>query len=337
MKYVLITLLLVCSFNLNAQQNQPEVNVVTADIDNFWEAHDAIRKEKDSTKHLQILYKLFVDKGTPGLKAIMEARRYKPQEYVDAINNYPLMWESIRANTYLANDLSVEIADGIEKIRKIYPDLKPAKVYFTVGVFRTGGTTMDDKVLIGVETAFGDKNVNVSEFPDSLDYIKKYWATRDNPTKDFALTNVHEYIHTQQRQDLESNLLSIALLEGIAEYISTLAMELKKSPEPSIIYGKQHNNAVKAAFEKQMFSKDYGYWLWSEQENEFGTRDLGYYIGYAMAEQYYNKSKDKQAAIKEMIELDHYNEAEIEIFAEKTGYFSKPIATLKKEYEASQD
>ncbi|WP_452224998.1 hypothetical protein [Lacinutrix chionoecetis] len=307
--------------------------VFTKDVDNFWKAHDKIKATKDSTKHLQILTELFLDKGTPGLPAIMEARRYKPQEYVDMINNYPLLWESIREKTFLSKGLSGEIENGIQRLKNIYPDAKPAQVYFTVGVFRTGGTTIDDKVLIGVETGFGDKHVNVSELPDSLGYIKRYWATKDKPTKNFALTNVHEYIHTQQNQNVDSNLLGIVLLEGIAEFVSTLAMGIEVSNQPAIIYGKQNSEKVRAAFEKQMFSKDYSYWVWSDKENEFGTRDLGYYVGFAMAKKYYEKSKDKDAAIKEMIELDLYNESENEAFAEKTGYLSKPIAELKEDFE----
>ncbi len=303
--------------------------VFVQDVDNFWKAHDAIRKETDTTKHLALLDSLFIKPGTPGLPAIREARRYRPEEYVHAIRSYPLLWESIRENTYQSKNLSQEIQAGIHKLKKIYPDASPAEVYFTVGVFRTGGTTLENKVLIGVETAFGDKNVNVSELPESLNYIRDFWADRESAVENFALNNVHEYIHTQQKQDLECNLLGIAVLEGVAEFVSTLAMELSESPQPFVLYGKANEGAVKKAFTKDMFSKDYGYWLWSQQENEFNTRDLAYYIGYAIAENYYNKAADKQAAIKNMITLDHYNPLEIERFVDSSGYFDKPVSAYK--------
>tara|TARA_A100000171_G_C2140501_1_gene155387 strand:- start:9513 stop:10550 length:1038 start_codon:yes stop_codon:yes gene_type:complete len=303
--------------------------VFTADVDNFWKAHDAIRKEADTTKHLALLDSLFIKPGTPGLAAIREARRYRPEEYVHAIRSYPLLWESIRENTYQSKGLSQEIASGIEKLKELYPDARPAEVYFSVGVFRTGGTTMGNKVLIGVETGFGDKNVNVSELPESLNYIREFWAGKESAVENFALNNVHEYIHTQQDQDLDSNLLGISVFEGVAEFVSTLAMGFSESTQSAVVYGKANSAAIKKTFTKDMFKNEYGYWLWSQEENEFGTRDLAYYIGYAIAENYYHKSTDKQAAIKKMIELDHYNPAEIERFVDASGFFEDPIATYK--------
>lgn len=303
--------------------------VFTQDVANFWKAHDAIRKEADTTQHLALLDSLFIKPGTPGLVAIRQARRYRPEEYVHAIRSYPLLWESIRENTYQSKNLSQEIELGIKKLKEIYPDATPAEIYFSVGVFRTGGTTMDNKVLIGVETAFGDKNVNVSELPESLNYIREFWAGKESALEHFALNNVHEYIHTQQSQNLECNLLGIAVLEGVAEYVSTLAMGHSESTQPAVMYGKANEVAVKEAFTRDMFHKDYGYWLWSQQENEFGTRDLAYYIGYAIAENYYAKATDKKVAVKKMIELDHFNEAEIENFVDASGYFEKPVSTYK--------
>lgn len=315
----------------------PAQMVFTADVENFWVAHDKIRATKDASKHLRILHEEFLDKGTPGLTAIMQARRYRPQEYVDMINNYPKLWKSIREQTFLYKGLSQDIDGGIERLKAIYPDLKPAQVYFTIGVFRTGGTTMDNKVLIGVETGFGDKHVDVSELPDSLDYIKRFWAAKDKPVDNFALTNVHEYVHTQQRQNLEANLLGVCVFEGIAEFVSTLAMGLDISPAPAVHYGKQNAKAVRDAFEKDLFSHDYGFWVWSDANNKFNTRDLGYYIGYEMAEKYYAKAENKKTAIKEMIELDLYNLADIEAFATESGFFDKSIDELKANYAKLQE
>ncbi|WP_432410689.1 hypothetical protein [Rasiella sp. SM2506] len=336
-KLNLLALLLLTSFSCKETNtksstketpNSPQI-VFTQDVDNFWKAHDAIRKEADTTKHLALLDSFFIRPGTPGLVAIREARRYSPEEYVHAIRSYPLLWESIRENTYQSKNLSQEIESGIKKLKEIYPDAKPAEVYFSVGVFRTGGTTMDNKVLIGVETAFGDKNVTVHELPESLNYIRDFWSSKESAVENFALNNVHEYIHTQQNQNLESNLLGISVLEGVAEFVSTLAMGRSESTQPAVLYGKANSAAVKMAFTKDMFHKEYGYWLWSQQENEFETRDLAYYIGYAIAENYYTKATDKQVAIKKMIELDHYNETEIENFVDASGYFDTAVHTYK--------
>lgn len=161
----LITSLIFCLFIFQmafAQKTDP--NFITSDIDNFWTAYDQIVTTKDSAQQYAYLNQLFIEKGTPGLKAIMKARQYTPKSYIDAINQYPLFWHSIRANTLKARDFSNEIAANVVKLKKLYPDLKPAQIYFTIGAFRTGGTTQGNMILIGSEIALTDRNTIKQEF-----------------------------------------------------------------------------------------------------------------------------------------------------------------------------
>jgi hypothetical protein len=263
----------------------------------------------------------------------MLARRYNAKSYVDAINNYPLFWNSIRVNTLKAKTYSNELGLGIEKLKLIYPNLKPAKIFFTIGAFKTPGTIMDGSILIGSEMALGDENTISKEFPKNLDYFSIY--LKGNPNKEVVFLNIHEYIHTQQKTEGGYDLLSQSLYEGIAEFIPVIALS-KKSPTPAIRYGKINDRRIKEVFEKEMFSYWYYNWLYNNLENEFKTRDLGYYIGYAIAEKYYNQSKNKKEAIKNLIELDYNKQAEIEKFVDEAKYFSKSIEKLKKDFEKSR-
>ena len=52
-----------------------------------------------------------------------------------------------------------------QKIKKAYPDLKPSTIYFAVGAFRTGGTTQENKVLIGSEVSLAYKTTVIDELP----------------------------------------------------------------------------------------------------------------------------------------------------------------------------
>ena len=263
----------------------------------------------------------------------MEARRYTPQEYVDAINKYPKFWNSIRANTYKSKGLANELQKGIEQLRRIYPDLKPAKIYFTIGVFRTGGTTLDGAVLIGSEIAFADSNAVTTEFPKSFENLVTYFKT--NTFEKIPHTNVHEYVHTQQKTTAVDNLLAQCVLEGVAEFVAVKATKTP-SDAPSMSYGKNNFERVRAKFAMQMYNSRTGFWLYSNDENEFKVRDLGYYVGYEIAERYYNRAADKNRAVKEMIELDYANETELGKFVDQSGYFAKPIKALKKQFEKNQ-
>jgi hypothetical protein len=316
------------TLNISAQNG----NFITSDIDNFWNAYDKITATKDSKEQFEFINQLFIEKGSPGLKAMMETRRYTDKSYVDAINTYPKFWNSIRGNTLKAEDFARGIEIEVEKLKKIYPELRPAKVYFVVGAFRSSGTTQSDKILIGSEIALGDKSTVTDEFPDSMKHLKTYFA--NNSPQNIVFLNVHEYIHTQQKTTLGNNLLAQSVLEGVAEFVAVTATG--GQPYSSIAFGKANESKVRTRFTTQIFNADYGFWLYDDDNNEFRVRDLGYYVGYAIAEKYYQKSADKKLAVKEMIELDYNNETELAKYVDKSGYFSKPVKELRKQYERSR-
>jgi uncharacterized protein YjaZ len=295
----------------SAQQNSPDF--VTTDIDNFWQAYDKIVATKDTVQQYQYLNQLFLDKATPGQKAMIAARRYTAKEYLAAITDRPQYWLTIRVNTNKAKAFASDIEANILKLKKLYPQARPAKIYFTVGVFRSGGTTTGDMVLIGSEIAFTDENL-----------------------KNMVFTNVHEYVHTQEKTTDANTILGQSVLEGVAEYLAVKATG-QPSSAPAIAYGYAHNDRIREVFAQQLFNTSYGIWMYNSMENEFNnTRDLGYYVGYAICEDYYNKAKNKQQAVKDMIELDYNDEAALAKFVDESGYFAEPIAMLKAKYEDSR-
>ena len=319
-----------CDQNTKSKANS---NIITTDIQNFWDAYDHIVAVNDSVRQYKYLDSLYIQKGTAGLKGIMQARHYELHDYINAINRYPRFWASIRDNTLKTEQYVTQLHEGIQNIKAIYPELKPAKIYFTIGALRTPGTALDSLVLIGSELAMTDKNSVSSEFDKSVQKGRRTYFD-SNPIDNLVFLNVHEYVHTQQNPVVH-NLLSYVLHEGIAEFVSEVAMGVP-SAAPAINFGKQ-NDAVRKKFEAELF---YGYnrneWLWSDDPNQFNVRDLGYYIGYQIAEINYNQATDKQAAIKEMIELDYHNESKIEDFVDRTHFFSKPLSVMYANFEKSR-
>ncbi|HTF03824.1 MAG TPA: hypothetical protein VK826_07345 [Bacteroidia bacterium] len=325
MNRILIFLLIGITFSCQTAKEK-QSNVVTTDIDNFWAAYDLAIQEPDSLKQIKLIDSLYIQKGTLGLQKIMEAKNYTAQEYVELINKYPKYWNSIRKNTYKSKNLAAELNEGIEKLRSIYPQLRPAKIYFTIGAMRTNGTTRDSSVLIGSELAMADSSTDISEFEgETKEWLKTFFDS--DPIDGLVLLNVHEYIHTQQ-SPIPNNLLHTVLYEGIAEFVSVKALGVP-SNAPAIEFGKS-NPAVRDKFEREMFYEWTFDWLWSNSPNEFGVRDLGYYVGYAIAERHYEKSSDKQKAIKELIELNYGDPEMIDVFIDQTEFFSKPIEVLRQ-------
>lgn len=305
-------------------------NIITSDIDNFWNAYDKIQSTKDSALQYEYINKIFIEKGSDGLKAIMQAREYTDTDYIEAINKYPLFWNSVRQNTFQAKQFANDIEIDINKIKEIYPELKPAKIYFTIGALRTGGTTLNGIVLIGSEIAMADSNTITTELPNEFRHLKTHFAT--NPINKVAFDNTHEYIHTQQKTTIGDNLLAQSVLEGVAEFVTILGTG-KQSSVPALKYGYKNDSLLREKFAIQMFNTFTGFWLYSNADNEFNNvRDLGYYIGYAICEKYYEQAKDKKQAIKQMIELDYNNQVALRNFIDQSKYFNKPIAAYRKQF-----
>lgn len=327
MNKLIIIILTLVSITSCKEDKPTSQNVVTSDIDLFWNAYDKIIEEKDSLKQIELFQSEYIEKGSIGLEKIIEVRNYSAEQYVQLINKYPKYWNSIKPNTLKAVNLADELNNGIAKFKNIYPKMKPAKIYFTIGAMRTNGTTMDSLVLIGSELAMADTKTDISEFEgETKEWLKTFFGA--NPIEGLILLNVHEYVHTQQNP-IPNNLLHQVLYEGVAEFVSVKAIN-RPSNAPAIEFGK-NNSKVKETFQREMFFERQHDWLWSNSPNNFNVRDLGYYIGYEIAEQYYEQSEDKQKAIAKLIELDYSKPNEIDKFIDQTGFFTKSIEKLRNE------
>ena len=305
--------------------------VFTSDIDNFWIAYDSIQTTSDSLKQIHFIQTFYIDKGTPGLLAFMKARGYSAKLWVELISRYPKFWNSIRANTLSVKSYATEIENSIQKFRILYPQLKDSKMYFTVGGLRSGGTTMDDMVLIGSEIATGNATTDVSEFPDK-------WLAgvfKNQLADNLVALNIHEYVHTQQKGDPNS-LLGQAIKEGSCDFIAELVTG-RLMQNNYIVYGKEHESELKEQFKREMFSSYSSNWLYNAASSNT-VADLGYFMGYTICKSYYNHFPDKRKAIKNIIELNFDNEDDIEKFILDSKYYSGQLnkAELIKAFESKR-
>jgi len=86
---------------------------------------------------------LYIDKGTAGLSEFMHLRPFDAKKLVEVINKYPLFWKSIRNSTLAIPPQLPAIESYLKKFKVVYPDIKPAKVYFIISAIRAAGVTQD--------------------------------------------------------------------------------------------------------------------------------------------------------------------------------------------------
>ena len=321
---ILISFCIACS---SYAQNLKQQFVYT-DIDNFWNAYDKIVSTKDSVQQHTYLQQLYIEKGTAGLRSLMQVRRYTNQQFIDAINRFPLFWQSLRASLKNIPGIYPGIEKNIQQLKQIYPNLKPSTIYFTIGAFRSNGTTQGFNVLIGAELALADSFTVIKELPEWQQSFYRDFKPKEN----IALLCTHEYIHTQQKPFVE-NLLSMCLYEGVAEFLSCKASG-SKSNTPAIAFGKANHERVIRQFVADLFlMSNISNWLWGQNSNALKISDLGYYVGYEMCERYYNAATDKVKAIKELVELDYEDEKEIERIVDATHLLPQRLVKLYAVYE----
>ena len=322
-------LLLSCISNPASQRAEvTETFVITDDINRFWRAYDMIVAEEDPREQARLFNRLYLDRGTPGLHAMMRARSYRTAEFIQAINEAPAYWNAMRANTLDAEGYAPAIEDGLARMRELYPANQAVPVYFVIGALRTGGTAIDGKLLIGAELAMADDTVPASELMTRFPHLADYFES--NPRDNIVALNLHEWVHTQQRSEGGADLLSQALFEGVAEYVSTEGIGVP-SRQPSIIFGLANYERVKTRFAAEIGSQDFSQWIWNDSTNEFGVRDLGYFIGYAVAKAYVEKGADPEP-ISTLIELDYTDLDAVDRLVDQSGFFPQQISLYRQDF-----
>lgn len=328
MKQNLIILFSMLCANTFAQN---PTKIFVSDIDNFWVAFDSIQTTTDFAQKINFINKLYINKGTKGLHAFMQARDYTDTLYVELIEEKPIFWNSIRANTLAIKTKTAELNKAVENLKRLYPELKNAEMYFTIGGLRSGGTVKDSMVLVGAEIATGNASVDMSEFES--DWLKNVFAKQS--LDNIAYLNIHEYIHTQQNGE-GNNVLSQNILEGACDFIAELVMG-KPIETQYLTYGRSHYQEIKEQFKKEMFTTHFSNWVYNGgQKGE--EADLGYFIGYEICKSYYENAPDKSQAIKDIIELPFDDEKAVEDFLAKSKFFKEKINKKKllREYSKSQ-
>jgi hypothetical protein len=308
MRFCILLVLIFAGGLANARQ---QVNISTVDIDHFWEAYDSLATASDS---IAVFQRFYIDRATLGLKEFIRARNFEAGEYVALIKNYPKFWISIRPNTEHIATRGKEIETIFQKFKELYPAFKPPDVCFAIGCLRTGGTTRPDLIMIGSEIASADSTTRTAEF-------KNWLMSVLSNSSDITAMVAHEAVHTQQKNNRgfakgfhNHRLLTQSIREGCADFIGSL-ISGSTFNKAQYEYGLAHEPELWKEFQQHMNEEDLSRWLYNGLTSVDRPADLGYFIGYRICERYYNQSKNKAKAIRELLNIKDYPK-----FLKKSGY-----------------
>ena len=311
--YILVFSILKC---LPILGQNTKTKIFTTDIDNFWIAYDSIQNTSENVKQLKFIQELYLDKASEGLKEFIILREHTAKRHLENILKYPKFWNSVRTYTLQIQTHKKEIKKIMLRFRKLYANFKEPEIYFTIGCLNSGGTTTKSNILIGSEIAASNNKVDSSE-------LDKWLQSVFNLQSNIVNMVAHEVGHTQQingdsENDGQSNLLGYCIAEGSCDFISELLLE-KQVTSPYMKYGKANEKELWKLFKVEMLGQETKNWLYNGNEAPNGNADLGYFIGYKICKSYYENSKNKKTALKEIIELNYTKKNVIE-FLNKSKY-----------------
>jgi hypothetical protein len=290
-----------------------KADFVVEDIARFWEAVDA-------GAGADAFQSRYLAPASGALKQFIVSRSITGSSLSQMVRAYPRYFAAIRANTLALNasspTLSI-VSANYERMRQLYARAVTPRVTFVIGRFSTGGTVTNDGIVVGTEFFSSDAAT-------PLDELNAFARANVKPATALPAIIAHENVHVQQSRFgllLRSarTVLEFSVVEGSADFIGELVSGTQINQHIHA-WALPREAAVWQAFKSDMNSTDLTRWLYNQQNSTPDwPGDLGYFVGYRIAKAYYDRTADKAAAIKGIIEV-----RDATVLLEASGYNPQP-------------
>ena len=267
------------------------VRLITSDIENFWRAYDLATPENRSA----VLQREYLDKGTPGLQDFLRLRIHSADDLAKEIERLAKFYRSMRPATLRIASQEKSIRDYLRRFQELYPEAVFPNIYFVIGVANSGGTKSDHGLLIGAEIHARAPETDESELDPWLKAVLK-------PVAEVPVIVIHELVHFQQKSRSSNVLLGQCLREGSADFVSRLVTG-RTINEHVRQWAEPRRDQVFQEFAQKAHGQDFKGWLYEGAQSKDRPADLGYWIGEEIAADYYQRAADKNAALREIMEL----------------------------------
>ncbi len=271
------------------------------DLQNFLVALDLI---EDGHNPVETLQKYYLSKASNAFQDQIDSREMTAEKMAAFIMDD---LEAVKKLRELPKNLVLQeeaIRQALTKLKEVIPEPIFLPVYYMV---------VDRGGFMGEPSEFG---IKVAMSRTSDDYSR------------VCPLIVHEMVHVQQAIAIgieryqqiygpEMSLLSLSIREGVATFLTRLALG-HPVDKKAYDYFMNNEKSLWEKFLKEKSNREPGDWMWAKASTEGQPRDMGYYMGAAIVEHFYTNSEDKQTAINEILSITDY-----EGFLEKSGYSGK--------------
>jgi hypothetical protein len=271
--------------------------IVVSDVANFWRAYDQLAPTFTRADSARVFASHYIAPGSPGLQGYLETHLKKPENLLMALGLLPGYLAAVRASTLSINPEEVRAA--LRRVEAFYPDATYPDIYFVIAGFNSQGTVSRGNVVIAAEMVSADSATPRAELPPFLRAVDLTRAV-------LPCIMVHEMMHAQQHYKEDRSLLAQVLVEGVADFITKKAIGCVQTAAATYAYGEAHERELWQLFQQEMAGTDYSKWLYNGNTIKDRPDQLGYWMGYQIAEAYYERARDKQQAIRDLLNIQDY-------------------------------
>jgi len=254
------------------------------DVELFYKVYDAAGGQPTADQ----LQHEYIDSGSDGLHQFAVARNISGAAIAAALAKRPEIYSDAKRCLAVLPRVRERLLVALDNLSGLYPQASLPPVTIAVGR--------------GKPVAIGSP---VSGIQVGLEALCATNYLNPNVEDRFVHVIAHEYIHVQQVQalvdDEHPTVLELSLIEGAAEFMAELTSgEVAYSQLAAATQG--HEEEIETAFVADEDKTDLSKWLNNGTPERPG--DLGYWVGYRIVKSYYQHSKNKRRAIREILQMN---------------------------------
>lgn len=307
--YTILLGLLLGAAQAAAQPSTPSptpegARLVTEDLDRFWTVWD----ESGGAPDAAALQRGYLDPGSAGLAAFLRLRIESAEALARQIAAAPEYYASLRPIGPLIKQQQPAILAAMRKLEALYPDAVFPDVYFLIGRMNSAGTLDPGGLLIGIDMHGRREGVDLSGLHP---WHQAVIARPDQLARIVA----HELIHYQQsgRGD-QPSLLQQSLAEGSADLLAE-RIAGGHINDRAHAFGRANECVLWQEFSARMHARDFSGFLYGGDDDSGRPADLGYFIGYRIAEAYLARAGWTQSGLGSLL-----RDVDASTVLERSGY-----------------
>ncbi|MGB5820206.1 MAG: hypothetical protein WBG90_12040 [Saonia sp.] len=303
--YQLVLLML---FSLATIAQNQKYTFDYSDIEKFRDAYLAIESGADPLIEMTNYF----NSGSPGLKSWVSIYGMTPEKLAVQVEKRPKFYKNLLQVDEKLKTLEGTISRGYTDLLKHLPNPNDTilPTYYFV-LWGGGGSVRPNGSMISVDYFGGGEHLDSAEFPEGIFPEGRIpFATLD----DVPQVAIHEMVHWFQRKlqgsdnyvsiygnPDNSTLLAYAIREGGADMITRLATGLVDKGKNE--FGKKNEKEIWEAFKPSMLmnvDKVKGWFSGGFADKREWPFQIGYYLGMEITQYYYDRAKDKEAALNDI-------------------------------------